>query len=263
MPLKKILLSAFLVTAVSTGVVMAEVAASSSKAPAAAAAPSAKGAEVKSEAKAELPAFNKMVLAEIARYPTDGTHGYWWPKSGEGKYDGVTQDLYYQGVKVLSGEPQKRTFCCGLTLEVFLNAWNKYLEQNPEAAKATKLTPQEWAKFQRLWFVEKLNGPGPSVALEQYGLGRTVSMEEALPGDFVQLWRHSGSGHSVIFLDWVRDDQGKITGLRYWSTQTSTKGINETVEYFGEAGREEDKKKMVREYLYIGRVELPGAEKKS
>ena len=73
--------------------------------------------------------------------------------------------------------------------------------------------------------------------------------DEAEAGDFVQLWRHSGSGHSCIFRAWVRDDDDEIVGLRYWSTQSSTDGIGERVERFGTAGSA-----VKRDELYIVRV---------
>jgi hypothetical protein len=50
----------------------------------------------------------------------------------------------------------------------------------------------------------------------------------------VQLWRWSGSGHSVIFVNWVRDENQQITGMRYWSSQRATNGIGYRTEYFGQ-----------------------------
>ena len=79
--------------------------------------------------------------------------------------------------------------------------------------------------------VVKLAWPGPWTVDVRVKTG---------PGDFVQLWRHDGSGHSVIFLDWVRDGEA-LVGLRYWSTQTTTNGIGEAVERFGTEGRAIDR----------------------
>lgn len=200
----------------------------------------------------ELPEFNRIVLQVISEYPTDGTHGYWWPRDGEGSYDGVTHDLYFRGEKVMEGEPQGRTFCCGLTLEVFLEAYKRWLAQHGGEETAT-LRPEDWPEFQRLWFVVETNGPGPSAALEQFGLGRTIRQEEALPGDFVQIWRRQGSGHSVIFLDWVRDEAENIVGFHYWSTQPSTNGIHEATEHFASPEADEG---VAAEHTHWGRVEL-------
>ncbi|MGZ5280057.1 MAG: hypothetical protein ACXWC9_08950, partial [Pseudobdellovibrionaceae bacterium] len=44
-------------------------------------------------------------------------------------------------------------------------------------------------------------------------------------GDFVQFWRKTGSGHSVIFEGYLYDESKKITGFCYWSSNASTKGF--------------------------------------
>jgi hypothetical protein len=202
----------------------------------------------------ELPAFNQLVLEIAETYPSDGTHDYWWPRGGEGGgFDGCSQDMFLAGVKVMDGEPQGRTFCCGLTLEVFLRAYNQWIEESgiePDHALAT----EDWSQFQRLWFVMETNGPGPSAALEEFGLGRTITPDETLPGDFVQIWRHTGSGHSVVFKEWIRDETGAITGLRYWSTQPGTSGISENTEEVNPPGSESG---ITLEHTHIGRVDIP------
>ncbi|GAB4315781.1 MAG: hypothetical protein Kow0059_08010 [Candidatus Sumerlaeia bacterium] len=201
----------------------------------------------------DLPEFNRIVLQLAAQYPTDGTHKYWWPRAGESQYDGGTQDLFLNGVKVMTGEPEHRTYCCGLTLEVFLRASQEYIKRHGADAMPF-LTPENWGEFKRLWFVENLNGPGPSAALAKFGAGREISAGEVMPGDFVQLWRTKNrkgrvSGHSVIFLEWIKNSEDDIIGLRYWSTQTSTEGIHENEEYFGPLGG------LSTEFTYYARVE--------
>ncbi|MBN1900137.1 hypothetical protein JW926_02275 [Candidatus Sumerlaeota bacterium] len=207
----------------------------------------------------KIPEFNQIVLETIKQYPVDGTHGYWWPKEGEGNYDGGTEDVFFEGKQVMKGEEKKRTYCCGLTLEAFLKSYKKWLEKRG-GEKASVVSPDQWARFKKLWFVEKLNGPGPSAALEEFGLGKTIEPDEAIPGDFIQIWRtvpegkKSPSGHSVIFIDWERNAAGRISGIRYWSTQPGTNGIHERVETLGSDGG------INGEFTYFARVE-PKANK--
>jgi hypothetical protein len=207
----------------------------------------------------KLPEFNQIVLDTIKQYPTDGTHGYWWPKSGEGNYDGGTQDIYFDGKQVMKGEEKKRTYCCGLTLEIFLKAYKTWLKEKG-GDKASVVSPDQWGRFKKLWFVEKTNGPGPSAAIEEFGLGKTIEADQAIPGDFIQIWRtvpegkKSPSGHSVIFINWERNEAGRITGIRYWSTQPGANGISERVENFGPDGG------VNGEFTYFARVE-PKAKK--
>jgi hypothetical protein len=71
-------------------------------------------------------------------------------------------------------------------------------------------------------------------AIPQYGAGVEITdFEEAQEGDIVQFWRHSGSGHNPVFVNWVRNASNQITGVRYWATQTSTNGIGYLTESFG------------------------------
>jgi hypothetical protein len=200
-----------------------------------------------------LPEFNQIVLNLIDQYPADGTHGYWWPRSGESDYSGGTRDLMFQGQRVMKGEPKQRTFCCGLTLEVFLRSYQDWLKDRG-GEKAAAFTADEWKRFMKLWFVQKTNGPGPSAALEAFDLGKEIKPAEVLPGDFVQIWRTENkkgkiSGHSVIFLRWVYNDDNDVIGFEYWSTQPGTDGISKRIEYYGPLGG------MSTEYTYFGRVE--------
>ena len=163
---------------------------------------------------------------------------------------GHFEDVFLQGEKVMDGEPEQRTYCCGLTLEVFTRAYDRWLEAHPDAAP--RVSAETWRDFQHQWFVPEMWGSGPSAALDANGLGRTITPEEALPGDFVQLWRVNEKGHSVIFLDWVRDDGGEITGILYWSTQKGTQGISPRVELFDSHDPEEG---VIPEYTHWGRAE--------
>lgn len=189
---------------------------------------------------ARLPEFNRFVLREAARHPADGTHAYWWPKKGEGAagFDGVTTDCLLAGVRVLRGEPRRRTYCCGYTLEVFLNAYKQWLAAQAATEAQSLVSPREFSKFKLLWFVEKKLGPGPSAALEKYKLGRTIPSANALPGDFVQIWRTPDKkgivrGHSVVFLEWVRDAKDRPTAMRYWSSNEGTNGLSVREEHIG------------------------------
>jgi hypothetical protein len=109
--------------------------------------------------------------------------------------------------------------------------------------------------FQKDWYgATKDSGETQCVyALGKLGIGKQVTEKEAKPGDFLQLWRTNKSGHSVVFLDWVTDS-GRPIGVKYRSTQTSTKGIGDRVEYFtgapGKKGAVDPKR------LYFGRLNV-------
>lgn len=178
-----------------------------------------------------LPEPNKSIVQILLSYPRDGQHKYWWPKGGS--YDGSTTDVVIAGKTVMKGEPQARTFCCGLTLEVF---YRYAAAQNPQIAS---MLAENEKQFKKNWFCLKINSPGPLDALDAAAIGNEITdWEQALPGDFIQLWRNDKSGHSVIFINWLRDAAGQRVGLQYWSTQTGTNGIGFASEAFGTAKKQ-------------------------
>ena len=176
--------------------------------------------------------MNEYVIKSAESFPRDGTHKYFLPRN-EYVYDGCTTNVIFMNQIVMKGEPQKRTFCCGFTLEVFWKALNQFLKDfNLQSAGA--LTPEVSAYFMKLWFVREKNGDGPGDAMEKYGCGiRIPDFEQTRRGDFIQLWRHSGTGHSVILWDLIRDNNGKLKGFKYLSSQPKTSGIGFATEDFG------------------------------
>ena len=74
---------------------------------------------------------------------------------------------------------------------------------------------------------------------------------DARKGDFIQFWRFNGSGHSVLFDEWILDKNGNIAGLQYWSTQKSTTGIGIRFEPIGGSMG------IDFQQIYIVRIGLP------
>jgi hypothetical protein len=85
-------------------------------------------------------------------------------------------------------------------------------------------------------------------------LGKQVSLEQSEANDFCQIWRTTGSGHSVILVEKIIKD-GKITGIKYFSSNASVNpntgrtGVGENTEYFSDSGG-----KMIRENTYFARL---------
>lgn len=174
--------------------------------------------------------LNRAVIEHYESYPTDGTFQYAWVS---GSY-GVTQDIYYQGELIAPTNDEHTTYCSGITFETFVLSYLSYNDAygHPDIGG---MTAGDMRDFRRIWYgvtdAERLSGK----AISDYGLGEEIiDFEEVQQGDFVQFWRHSGSGHSVVFVDWVRDATQSIIGFEYWSTQGSTDGIGYHTEYFGE-----------------------------
>jgi hypothetical protein len=109
-------------------------------------------------------------------------------------------------------------------------------------------------RFQKQWYgsTKEAAEKQCALAVEVLGVGREVrSLDDARPGDFVQLWRTNKSGHSVVLVAPIRES-GRLIGLRYRSSQKSTDGIGERVEYFADVpGRDG---KVIRQRTYVARL---------
>ena len=181
------------------------------------------------------PTFNDYVLTTIEEYENDGNLPYSWISG----YEGVTENLNFKGNVIARANPDSShsSFCCGLTFEVYYKSLLRMLKDHDLNDVISDMSVGDMDNFMSLWFVQEVKGDGPGAALEAYGLGYGVEdMKDIQKGDFVQIWRTSGSGHSVIFMNWVIDEAGDTTGMRYWSTQPSTDGVNLNTEYFSEYG---------------------------
>ena len=171
---------------------------------------------------------DKLVLAIAKAFPDGG--GY------DGKWGGhgVPEDIVFKGATILSkARSPHGSYCCGFTFTVVMKA----------AAKRGLLadkTVAEIRKLQQEWYgcTKASRERQCAMGVETLGIGREVKLRDARPGDFVMIWRANGSGHSVVFLSWARE-KGRRVGIRYRSSQPSTKGIGEVTEYFaGVKGKE-------------------------
>lgn len=188
--------------------------------------------------------LNAWVMDVVREYPTDGSFGYHWPKSGG--WEGVTQDLVWNGKKLASGDAQRRSYCCGLTYEVWVRAL-----QRAQGGDVPGLDAATMHEARLRFFGDSREGERKRLvqfAFESLELGRAVAHAEARTGDFVQLWRKNESGHQAVFINWLwKGDE--IVGLTYWSSQPSTKGIGYRSE------RVEDGLDLAQ--TYVGRASWP------
>jgi hypothetical protein len=156
-------------------------------------------------------------IVEIAQAFSDGG-GYEW------KGTGAPEEIRFKGERVL--DKGKHTYCSGFTFAVAMKA-------AAERGLLTEKSVADVRKFQKRWYGATSESAETQcvLAVQVLGIGEPVATEKAEPGDFLQLWRTNGSGHSVVFLGWVKES-GELVGVKYRSSQTSTNGIGDRVEYF-------------------------------
>lgn len=183
------------------------------------------------------------VLAIAAKYPDGG--GY----RGDWKGSGTPESIEVAGTQII-GKGDGGTYCSGFTFAVAVrSALSRGLLADKE--------PAQLKAFQKEWY----GAIAPAAekqcveALENLGIGKEVALNEAQPGDFVQLWRvpENGktSGHSVVLVRLIRE-RGQPAGFEYRSSQPGTRGIGNRVERFSDASLNPGR--VDRSRTYVGRL---------
>jgi hypothetical protein len=156
---------------------------------------------------------------------------------------GVPIEIVHKGTRILP--KGVRTYCSGFTFATVMTTAERL-------GLLKDKTVDQIKRFQREWYggagdAEKQQGP----AMRNLGIGDNVPMEQAKPGDFLQLWRVGGSGHSVVFTGWLMDPSrpGVPVGFSYRSSQPRTDGIGNSQERFSDAGGT-----VLRNRIYFSRL---------
>jgi hypothetical protein len=202
-------------------------------------------------------ALNPYVLKVISGYPLDGSYQYhcsWEPREYD-IYNGVTQDLWYRGMVVAKAYPDgsRCSYCCGYTFEVFVRAMKlRNIQKGLDADDFNGMTFNDLFNLLQLWYIEG-TGDSEQRGIVGYGLGRAITnFDEVHPGDFLSYSTTPPGGHSVVFIGWIRDEQNKIVGLKYFSSNLSgTHGVGYGQGKFSDSN---NGRGILRNSLKIGRV---------
>ena len=177
--------------------------------------------------------MNEYFIKYAETLPRDGSIKYRW-RGG----DGVTTDVSYKGcILIKNKEPQDKNtaFCCGLTFETFIKGFEIFNKEiGNKENDIWNLSLDQMKDFFHKWYIQEVSKGfwwGPTDAITYYKMGFQITdFHKLKKGDFCQIWRKKGSGHSVIVNAVKFDKNGKPIALCYWSVQGSTNGINFNVE---------------------------------
>jgi hypothetical protein len=202
-------------------------------------------------------ALNPYVLKVISAYPLDGSYPYHCsndPKEYD-IYNGVTQDIWYKGMIVAKSYPDgsRCSYCCGFTFEAFVRAMKlRNIQKGIDADNFNNMTFGDLFNMLQIWYIEG-KGDCERRAITSYGLGKAITnLEDARAGDFLSYDTAPNGGHSVIFIGWVRDEQNKIIGMEYFSSNLSgTHGVGYGKGKFSDCN---NGKGIIRKSLRIARV---------
>ena len=202
--------------------------------------------------------LNPYVLKVISAYTQDGSYSYhcsWEPREYD-IYNGVTQDLWYKSMVVAKAYPDgsRCSYCCGFTFEVFVRAMKlRNVQKGLDPDDFNGMTFADLFNMLQLWYIEG-KGDSEERGITAYGLGHAVTdLEQVKPGDFLSYSTTPPGGHSVIFINWTRDDQNKIVGFKYFSSNLSgTHGVGYGTTHFSDSTP--NGHGVLRKYLHIGHV---------
>lgn len=202
--------------------------------------------------------LNPYVMKVISAFPQDGSYPYhcsWTPREYD-IYNGVTQDLWYKGMVVAKAYPDgsRCSYCCGYTFEVFVRAMRlRNVQKGLDPDDFNGMTFGDLFNALQLWYIEG-TGDSEQRAITSYGLGRAITdFEQVHPGDFLSYSTTPAGGHSVVFIDWLRDDQNKIVGFKYFSSNLGgTHGVGYGSGRFSDANQ--SGRGILRNSLRIARV---------
>ncbi len=203
-------------------------------------------------------ALNPYVLKVISAYPLDGSYPYhcgWEPREYD-IYNGVTQDLWFKGMVVAKAYPDgsRCSYCCGFTFEAFVRAMKlRNVQKGHDQDEFNNMTFNDLFNMLQLWYIEG-KGDCERRAITSYGLGKAIeNFEDARPGDFTSYSTTPSGGHSVVFIDWLRDDNKKIIGMKYFSSNLGgTHGVGYGQGKFSDSN--ESGKGILRNSLRLARV---------
>lgn len=157
---------------------------------------------------------------------------------------GAPNDIVFAGTTLLH-KSKEGTHCSGFTFAVVMKvAQDRGLLNDRSLAQLRK--------FQKEWYgaVKGAKQKSLVVAMQNLRIGREIPPLQALPGDFVQFWTRD-YGHSVIFLDWVKFNDG-IVGFKYRSTQVPSNGIGDRIGYF--TSSKYSNAAVIPEEFFVGRL---------
>ena len=202
--------------------------------------------------------LNPYVLKVISGYPLDGSYPYhcsWEPREYD-IYNGVTQDLWYKGMIVAKAYPDgsRCSYCCGFTFEVFVRAMKlRNIQKGLDPDDFNGMTFVDLFNALQLWYIEG-KGDSEQRAIVAYGLGQAIKdFEQVRAGDFLSYDTKPSGGHSVVFIEWLRDPDQKIIGFKYFSSNLSgTHGVGYGSGKFSDVNP--NGRGIVRSSLRIARV---------
>jgi hypothetical protein len=178
--------------------------------------------------------YNRAVLAAVdkvqATQPDGG--GYFIGVKATPAESPIGYELKLLGSSLLT-PPRTSSYCSGSSYTAFIESINLILPDaklSPDRIEAMRMQEPDGGRREdgvKFWGKWNDDGFGTHFALVQYAhAGTEIKPNHLRPGDFVNISWKSGLGHSVVFLGFYKDDEGKKQIL-FWSSQKGTNGLGD------------------------------------
>jgi len=180
--------------------------------------------------------YNSQVLAGVDKVQSSKPEGggYFAGVKAKPAESPIGYSLALFGQPLLS--PLRTTsYCSGSSYSAFIESLNLILPDgakriDPDHYESLRMQERDGGRREdgvKFWGHWNDDGPGCQYALVQYcGAGAEIRPIHARPGDFMNINWTSGLGHSVVFLGWYKDADGKKF-VRFWSSQKGTNGLGD------------------------------------
>jgi len=180
--------------------------------------------------------FNQLVLKAVDIVQSQAM-------DGGGYFIGIKADppespICYElklGDESLLKPARSSSYCSGASYAAFIEAANLYLKSKPrkisdQQVEALRMQEPNGGRREdeiKAWGWWNADGFGCHFSLVQLmKAGERIAPKDAKPGDFMNISWKSGIGHSVVFLKWETNADGK-KGVKFWSSQKGTNGLGD------------------------------------
>ncbi|WP_158808539.1 hypothetical protein [Beijerinckia sp. L45] len=152
-----------------------------------------------------------------------------------GGYDmskAFTQDLKYGSDCCVKASHPHLTMCVAASSEIIIETLNRYFHQTGDGKPFSDLPMRSWTSGSRqsirsyVFMYEGTGSRGTGFALARFGIGGEKPFKELAPYDFINMNRTGGSGHSAVFIAYLKPDQTEtseyssdVIGFHYFSAQ--------------------------------------------
>lgn len=172
--------------------------------------------------------FNGYILKAVEHLNKNHARG------GYNIKEAFTHNIDYGGKGTVKATNPEQSMCVAAVSEVIIYATKIYSAEKNDNSVFEKIPVTAWTKGNptslraNIFMFAGTGSKGTGHTLKEYKLGEELRFRDLKPGDFINFNRTNGSGHSVVFLGYLRPNNtltstysDDVVGFKYFSSQGS------------------------------------------